>query len=146
MSILMFSDVLGCLECSPRYSFDDFESQTSKKYGSKFGGSPFLKDNFRDLQYNPADQAFYDYINNQNQFKNYEADESGKIIESSGVTIGRGVDLGQHNAADLKRAGFTDDLIKKFKSFGVYKKLNIKRTASRAINILDYQNWYFSST
>ena len=62
-------------------SFDDFESQTSKKYGSKFGGSPFLKDNFRDLQYNPADQAFYDYINNQNQFKNYEADDSGKIIE-----------------------------------------------------------------
>ena len=43
-------------------SFDDFESQTSKKYGSKFGGSPFLKDNFRDLQYNPADQAFYDQI------------------------------------------------------------------------------------
>jgi len=62
-------------------SFDDFESQTSKKYGDKFGGSPFLKDNFRGLQYNPADNAFYDYINNQNQFKNYEADESGKIIE-----------------------------------------------------------------
>jgi len=51
--------------------------------------------------------------------------ESGKIIESSGVTIGRGVDLGQHNAADLKRAGFTDDLIKKFKPY-----LGLKREAA----------------
>ena len=62
-------------------SFDDFESQTSKKYGSKFGGSPFLKDNFRDLQYNPADQAFYDYVNNQGIFSNYTTDKDGKIIE-----------------------------------------------------------------
>ena len=62
-------------------SFDDFESQTSKKYGSKFGGSPFLKDNFRGLQYNPADNAFYDYINNQGIFSNYTTDKDGKIIE-----------------------------------------------------------------
>ena len=34
--------------------------------------------------------------------------------------------------------------VKQNESF--YKKLNIKRTASRAINILDYQNWYFSPT
>jgi hypothetical protein len=62
-------------------SFDDFESQTSKKYGSKFGGSPFLADNFRDLKFNPADNAFYDYVNNQGIFSNYTTDKDGKIIE-----------------------------------------------------------------
>ena len=77
-------------------SFDDFESQTSKKYGSKFGGSPFLKDNFRDLQYNPADNAFYDYINNQGIFSNYTTDKDGKIIEE-GNQDNRIAPLGKQN-------------------------------------------------
>jgi len=77
-------------------SFDDFESQTSKKYGSKFGGSPFLKDNFRGLQYNPADNAFYDYINNQGIFSNYTTDKDGKIIEE-GNQDNRIAPLGKQN-------------------------------------------------
>ena len=35
----------------------------------------------------------------------------------SGVTIGRGVDLGQHTEKELRNIGFSDRLIKKFKPF-----------------------------
>ena len=61
---------------------------------------------------------------------------TGKILKRSGVTIGRGVDLGQHSAADLKRAGFTDDLIKKFKPYiGLKREAADKALAKNPLNI-----------
>tara|TARA_E500000318_G_scaffold70688_1_gene65488 strand:- start:3 stop:1499 length:1497 start_codon:yes stop_codon:yes gene_type:complete len=57
--------------------------------------------------------------------------KSGKVIGISGVTIGRGVDLGQHSAVDLKRAGFTNDLIKRFKPYLGLKKEAAQKALSR---------------
>ena len=49
--------------------------------------------------------------------KAYIPMDGNKPAGRSGVTIGRGVDLGQHTAAKLKRIGFSEDLIQKFKPF-----------------------------
>ena len=62
--------------------------------------------------------------------------KSGKVIGISGVTIGRGVDLGQHSAVDLKRAGFTNDLIKRFKPYlGLKKEAAQKALSKKPLNI-----------
>lgn len=42
--------------------------------------------------------------------------------KKSGITIGRGLDLGQHNVADLKRIGVAPDLIKRFVDAGFLGK------------------------
>jgi len=49
--------------------------------------------------------------------KAYIPMDGNKPAGRSGVTIGRGVDLGQHTATKLRRIGFSEDLIKKFKPF-----------------------------
>ena len=49
--------------------------------------------------------------------------DGGKVaVGSSGVTIGQGVDLGQHDAKSLKKIGYPDDLIAKFKPYFGLKK------------------------
>ena len=57
--------------------------------------------------------------------------KSGKVIGRSGVTIGRGVDLGQHNTRTLKAAGFTEDLIKRFKPYLGLKKENAQKARDK---------------
>ena len=52
--------------------------------------------------------------------------KSGKVIGASGVTIGRGVDLGQHTVASLKKANFSEDIIEKFKPY-----LGLKREQAK---------------
>ena len=42
--------------------------------------------------------------------------------KKSGITIGRGLDLGQHNVADLKRMGLPPELIKRFVDAGFLGK------------------------
>jgi len=62
-------------------SFDDFESQTTKKYGDKFGGSPFRGEQFLDLMFEPGSSQYFDYRNPQGILENYQFDEDDKIIE-----------------------------------------------------------------
>ena len=59
-------------------------------------------------------------------------DKKNQIIGVSGVTIGRGVDLGQHSIDTLKDAGFTDDLINRFKPFLGLKKENAQKALDKA--------------
>ena len=63
-------------------SFDDFESQTTKKYGDKFGGSPFRGEQFLDLMFEPGSAKYFDYRNPQGILQDYQFDEDDKIIES----------------------------------------------------------------
>tara|TARA_R100001369_G_scaffold72724_1_gene101059 strand:- start:67 stop:1698 length:1632 start_codon:yes stop_codon:yes gene_type:complete len=49
--------------------------------------------------------------------KAYIPSKNGIPIAKSGVTIGRGVDLGQHTAKELKNIGFSDEMIQQFKPF-----------------------------
>ena len=62
-------------------SFDDFESQTSKRYGDKFGGSPYRGEQFLDLMFEPGTAKYFDYRNPQGILQNYQFDEEDKIIE-----------------------------------------------------------------
>ena len=62
-------------------SFDDFESQTTKKYGDKFGGSPFRGEQFLDLMFEPGSAKYFDYRNPQGILQDYQFDEDNKIIE-----------------------------------------------------------------
>lgn len=62
-------------------SFDDFESQTTKKYGDKFGGSPFRGEQFLDLMFEPGSAKYFDYRNPQGILQDYQFDEDDKIIE-----------------------------------------------------------------
>ena len=57
--------------------------------------------------------------------------KSGKVIGISGVTIGRGVDLGQHSTDTLKDAGFTDALINRFKPYLGLKQENAKKALAK---------------
>ena len=47
----------------------------------------------------------------------YIPSKNGVPIGKSGVTIGRGVDLGQHTAKELKNIGFSDEMIEQFRPF-----------------------------
>lgn len=51
------------------------------------------------------------------KLKGYIPSRNGIPIGKSGVTIGRGVDLGQHTAKELQAIGFTDEMIERFKPF-----------------------------
>ena len=54
-----------------------------------------------------------------------------QILGISGVTIGRGVDLGQHSVKTLKDAGFTDQLITRFKPYLGLKTKKAQRALDR---------------
>ena len=62
-------------------SFDDFESQTSKRYGNKFGGSPYRGEQFLDLMFEPGTAKYFDYRNPQGILQDYQFDADDKIIE-----------------------------------------------------------------
>ena len=62
-------------------SFDDFESQTTKKYGDKFGGSPYRGEQFLDLMFEPGSSKYFDYRNPQGELADYQFDVDDKIIE-----------------------------------------------------------------
>ena len=59
--------------------------------------------------------------------------DKGVPVAKSGVTIGRGVDLGQHTAVSLSRMGFGKDLIKRFKPFLGLQKYEAKKALEKAI-------------
>ena len=62
-------------------SFDDFKSQTSKKYDNKFGGSPFRGEQFQDLMFQPGSAQYFDYRNPQGELADYQFDSDDRIIE-----------------------------------------------------------------
>jgi hypothetical protein len=68
-------EVEGPLDKSERLSEIDI------KYDDITGGSPFAKDRFRGTHYNPVDDKYYDYKTSDGEFKNYEIDEEGRVIE-----------------------------------------------------------------
>lgn len=47
----------------------------------------------------------------------YVPEKDGKVLGQSGPTVASGFDLGQHTAADMKRMGFYDELIRKLKPY-----------------------------
>lgn len=59
--------------------------------------------------------------------KAYIPSSNGIPVGKSGVTIGRGVDLGQHTAKELKNIGFSDEMIEKFKPFLGKQKFEAKK-------------------
>lgn len=74
---------------------------------------------FRDKPYVPTCSA--KSVKNPDNKACYEKPE-GSAIGKSGVTIGSGFDLGQHNVYDLKRMGIPDALINKLKPYLEQKK------------------------
>ncbi len=63
-------------DIKPYYSPSDIKNK------SVFGGSPFMKDRFRGLTFNQADQKFYDQRDFDNQtFSNFIANDQGEIID-----------------------------------------------------------------
>jgi hypothetical protein len=78
---LITSGALKGEEKEEAVSFDDFESQTSKKYGNKFGGSPYRGEQFLDLMFEPGSSQYFDYRNPQGILQNYQFDADDKIIE-----------------------------------------------------------------
>ena len=65
-----------------------YRSLSDIKNDSVFGGSPFMKDRFRGLQYNPEDEKSYDYITEDGEYKNWTVDDDGKIIEDVQISSG----------------------------------------------------------
>ena len=60
------------------------------------------------------------------------SNKAGVPAGISGVTIGRGVDLGQHTAKSLKSIGFSEDLIKRFKPYLGLQKFEAKKALDKA--------------
>jgi hypothetical protein len=65
-----------------------YRSPSDLKNESVFGGSPFAKDRFQGLAYNPADDKNYDYITKEGEYKNFTLDDDGKIIEDTEISRG----------------------------------------------------------
>jgi len=65
-----------------------YRSLSDIKNDSVFGGSPFMKERFRGLQYNPEDEKSYDYITEDGEYKNWTVDDDGKIIEDQQLSFG----------------------------------------------------------
>ena len=65
-----------------------YRSPSDLKNESVFGGSPFAKDRFQGLAYNPADGKNYDYITKEGEYKNFTLDDDGKIIEDTEISRG----------------------------------------------------------
>ena len=67
----------------------------------------------------------------RNKSKAYIITSGGKPHEKSGVTIGIGIDLGQHNMASLKKFGVNTNLQKKFKPLLGLKGENAKEALNK---------------
>ena len=67
-------------------SKEDRLSEIDLKYDSITGGSPFAKDRFRGTHWDPDTAKYYDVKTPQGEFKNYEIDDDGKVIEEGEVT------------------------------------------------------------
>ena len=78
-----------------------YRSPSDLKNESVFGGSPFAKDRFQGLAYNPADDKNYDYITKDGEYKNFTIDDDGKIVED--VQISQGFNRG--GIANLNMGG-----------------------------------------
>ena len=78
-----------------------YRSPSDLKNESVFGGSPFAKDRFQGLAYNPADDKNYDYITKDGEYKNFTIDDDGKIVED--VQISQGFNKG--GIANLNMGG-----------------------------------------
>jgi hypothetical protein len=65
-----------------------YRSPSDLKNESVFGGSPFAKDRFQGLAYNPADGKNYDYITKEGEYKNFTLDDDGRIIEDTQISRG----------------------------------------------------------
>ena len=78
---LITSGALQGEEKEEAVSFDDFKSQTTKKYGDQFGGSPFRGEQFLDLMFEPGSAKYFDYRNPQGILQDYQFDQEDKIIE-----------------------------------------------------------------
>ena len=62
-------------------SKEDRLSEIDLKYGDITGGSPFAKDRFRGMHWDPVTETSYDVKTPEGEFKNYEVDEEGRVIE-----------------------------------------------------------------
>ena len=81
----------------------------------------------------------YDYLRKSIQRSGHEGrsspigyvptDSSGMAIDSSGITIGVGFDLGQHNDGDLKRMGFSKRLRNKLRPYLQLKGADAQKEA-----------------
>ncbi len=67
---------------------NEYRSLIDEKYGSVTGGSPHLDERFRQLNYDPSTASGYDYIDNQGDYKNWTADDDGKVIEDINIKTG----------------------------------------------------------
>ncbi|MAE82067.1 MAG: hypothetical protein CMB80_04980 [Flammeovirgaceae bacterium] len=56
-------------------------SEIDIKYDDITGGSPFAKDRFRGTHWDPVTKKYYDEKTPEGEFKNYDIDEEGKVIE-----------------------------------------------------------------
>jgi len=82
-------------------NINDYRSPSDLKNESVFGGSPFAKDRFQGLAYNPADGKDYDYITKEGEYKNFTLDDDGKIIEDTQISRG----FNQGGIANLNMGG-----------------------------------------
>ena len=69
-----------------------YRSLSDIKNDSVFGGSPFLKDRFQKLAYDPAQDKSYDYITRDGEYKDFTVDDDGRIIED--IQVSRGFNKG----------------------------------------------------
>ena len=65
-----------------------YRSLSDIKNDSVFGGSPFLKDRFQKLAYDPAQDKSYDYITKDGEYKDFTVDDDGRIIEDMQISTG----------------------------------------------------------
>jgi hypothetical protein len=65
-----------------------YRSLSDIKNDSVFGGSPFLKDRFQGLAYDPAQDKSYDYITKDGEYKDFTVDDDGRIIEDMQISTG----------------------------------------------------------
>ena len=69
-----------------------YRSLSDIKNDSVFGGSPFLKDRFQGLAYDPVKEKSYDYITRDGEYKDFTVDDDGRIIED--IQVSRGFNKG----------------------------------------------------
>ena len=65
-----------------------YKSPSDLKNESVFGGSPFAKNRFQGLAYNPGDDKNYDYITKDGEYKNFTLDDDGRIIDDTQISLG----------------------------------------------------------
>jgi hypothetical protein len=68
--------------------------------------------------------------------RGYVPTRDGRVIGKSGVTVGKGFDLGQFNAAQLKKMGIEENLLKKLKPYiGVKGEAAVKRLKTQPLEL-----------